>query len=415
HQHEVEVMLGYWEGEREKVEARNNALDSQRITVLTGFLPEKERKIVDSDLKEQFPGISTVYRDPEPDDDVPVSLTHSRLMEPVTFLVDMFGLPDYFSFDPTPFLAFSFLLFFGMCFADVFYGLALTVVGYLLARKMRPHEGMYNLCMLFCYAGVFTTVLGVISGGWASTLWEPEYLGEGNILMVIRNHTTLVGDLLDQAVLLLVISIGIGVVNQFYGLILRAYGSIRRGKVLDALYDSGLWFLVLPGFLIAFGSLFFDMSSSTLNVGIGLMIVGGIGLILTQGRDADGAGARFGKGVISIYGIMGSYGCITFLSDILSYSRLVALGLTSSIVGMAFNIIAELVRSTPVVGVVLFVLILVFGHTFNFLVSMLAAFVHPARLIFLEFFNCFYEGGGTKFRPLSVSTESVIVKAETRS
>ncbi len=410
HQHEVEVMLGYWEAELEKVEARNNALDSERISVLSGFLPAKEQDTVDEDLKERFPQVSTVYRDPEPDDDVPVSLTHSRLVEPVTFLVDMFGMPDYFSFDPTPFLAFSFLLFFGMCFADAFYGAGLAVVGYVMARKMRPYKGMHNLCMLFSYAGIFAMVLGILSGGWASTLWKARYLGENNILLTLRSYTYIVKDPLDQAVLLLVISIGVGVVNQFYGLILRAYGLIRRGKPWDALFDAGLWFLVLPGFLIAFGSLFFDISPTTLNVGFGLMIVGGIGLILTQGRDAEGWAARFGKGLISIYGIMGSYGCVTFLSDILSYSRLVALGLTSAIVGMAFNIIAELVRSTPVVGAGLFVLILVFGHTFNFLVSMLAAFVHPARLIFLEFFNCFYEGGGIKYSPLSLTTESVVVQ-----
>ncbi|MFW6280050.1 MAG: V-type ATP synthase subunit I, partial [Planctomycetota bacterium] len=409
HEYEVKVALGYWEGERDKIRARNNALDSKRISVITGFVRSKDQNCLEEQLQREFPQVSTRYRDPTPDDEVPVSLTNSPLVKPVRFLVDMFGLPDYFSFDPTPYLAISFLLFFGMCFGDVIYGAGLAIIGYVLARKSRSYESLYNLCMLFCYAGIFTMVIGFLMGSWASDLWKPEYLGDNNILYRIRQHTAVVNPI-DRAVLLLVVSIGVGVLNQFYGLLLKAYALIRKKRYMDAICDAGLWFLVLPGFLIAFGSLFFDIEPWMLNLAYGLMVVGGVGLILTQGRDAEGIPAKIGTGLISIYGIMGSYGCVTFLSDILSYSRLVALGLTTAIVGMAFNIIADLVRQTPVVGAVLFVVVLIGGHTFNFMVSMLAAFVHPARLIFLEFFNRFYEVGGVEFSPLSLSTKSMLVE-----
>ncbi|MDP6438792.1 MAG: V-type ATP synthase subunit I, partial [Candidatus Brocadiia bacterium] len=116
-------------------------------------------------------------------------------------------------------------------------------------------------------------------------------------------------------------------------------------------------------------------------------------------------------GLVSLYGIAGTYGCVSFVGDMLSYSRLLALGLTTGIVGMAFNVIGGLFRSAPPwVGIPLFIVVVVGGHLFNFTVSILGAFVHPARLIFLEFFSRFYEGGGLRFSPLSLDTERLLVE-----
>jgi V/A-type H+-transporting ATPase subunit I len=407
---QVEILLGYWEAEQAKVRAQNSTLNSNRIAMLTGYIRVKDVDSFQGRLQQNFPNVSAVYRDPTPQDDVPVDISNAEYLKPLRFLVDLFGRPDYFSFDPTPYLAISFLIFFGMCFSDVVYGAGLAVIGYILARKARPYAGLYKLCMLFCYAGIFTTIIGLLMGSWASDL--PKYFGEDNIIYRLQQSFAIVNPI-EQAVLMLVVSIAIGIINQFYGIALKAYGLIRKGRILDALYDAGLWYIVLPGFLIVSGSLFFDIPSWALNVGFGMLIAGGIGLVFTQGRDADGLAAKFGAGLISIYGIMGSYGCVSFLSDILSYSRLIALGLTTSIVGLAVNIIAKLVRDEiPAVGIVLFVVVLVVGHIFNFLVSMLAAFVHPARLIFLEFFNRFYESGGVEFTPLSLSTKSMIVEPD---
>ncbi len=404
----IDILLSYWEAEQAKLQAQNSTVNSDRVAIMTGYIRQRDRHSFSQELVDKFPSVSDIYRAPTPDDDVPVEITNAEYLKPLRFLVDLFGRPDYFSFDPTPYLALSFLIFFGMCFGDLVYGIALAGLGYFLARKARPYEGLYKLCMMFCYAGIFTAIIGLLMGSWASDL--PEYFGEDSAIYRLQQFFAVVSPI-DQAVLLLVVSIGIGVINQFYGIALKAYGLIRKGKVMDAVYDAGLWYIVLPGFLIVSSSLFFDMAPWMLRLGFMMLIAGGIGLILTQGRDAEGLPAKFGAGLISIYGIMGSYGCVSFLSDILSYSRLIALGLTTSIVGLAVNIIAELMKDEiPVVGIALFVVVLIVGHTFNFMVSMLAAFVHPARLIFLEFFNRFYEGGGIEFKPLSLNTDSMIIE-----
>jgi V/A-type H+-transporting ATPase subunit I len=362
-------------------------------------------------LEREAPGATAIYSDPTPQEKVPVSLSTPKLVKPVRFLIDMFGLPDYFSFDPTPYLALSFLTFFGMCFGDVVYGIMLCAIAGYLAMKARKYEGLHNFCMLFFYCGISTIIFGVLTGSWASDLWKPEYLGEGNPLLWLKERTALI-DPLDKAVLLLVICVGIGVVNQLYGIALRGYGLLRRGDVAGALFDAGLWLIMLPGFVIVAAALFTAEPKWLFRLGLGMMAAAGIGLVLTQGRQEKGFLAKFLTGLVSLYGIMGSYGCVSFIGDTLSYTRLLALGLTTSIVGMSFNIIAKLVREIPAVGLILFIAVVIFGHLFNFAVSLLGSFVHPARLIFLEFFGRFYEAGGQRFKPLSLDTHEVVVEAE---
>jgi len=406
---EVEILFGHWQAERAKLDAHNRAAASRRIVVLCGYVRHADKPALDEALAGEFPGVSATYAEPTPEDAVPVSLTHSKLVKPIRCLVDMFGLPDYFSFDPTAYLSLSFLVFFGICFGDVIYGLMLCALAGYLARKARGYEGLHNFCMLFLYCGVSAIVFGVLGGAWASDLWRPEYLGEGNPLLWIKERTALI-DPLEKAVVMLIVCLCIGIINQLYGIVLKGYGLLRRGDVLGAVFDAGLWLLMIPCFLIVVSPLFFATPQALFRLALMVMLVVMVGLVLTQGRKEKGIVAKGITGLVSIYGILGSYGCVSFIGDMLSYSRLLALGLTTSIVGMSFNIIGGLVRDLPWVGIVLFVLVLIVGHLFNFAVGILGAFVHPARLIFLEFFSRFYEGGGVRFRPLSLSSETLIVE-----
>ncbi len=138
-----------------------------------------------------------------------------------------------------------------------------------------------------------------------------------------------------------------------------------------------------------------------------VLALSALGLVLTQGRAADNWPARLVTGTISLYGILGSYGTTAFIGDVLSYSRLLALGLTTSVIGMAFNIISGFLKDIPYAGWGLFLVVCFAGHSFNFVMSILGAFVHPARLIFLEFFGRFYEGGGSPFRPFGFASSNV--------
>jgi V/A-type H+-transporting ATPase subunit I len=406
HRRQVAVVGEYWRTERARLQTLGSGATSRRVSVFAGYVRTHEAPRFERELAQRLPAASVTFADPGPDEVVPVSIRLGGALRPMKFLVRMFGLPDYYSFDPTPYLSFSFLLFFGLCYGDVAYGLMLCGVAGYLAWKARRFGGLYELTMLFFYGGIATIICGALTGSWAGDLYN--YLGPNNFLMRLKDSVPHI-DPLDKPVPMLLGALGIGVCNQLYGIVLKGYGMWRRGNRAGAIFDAGLWLLVLPGFLLLAGKMFFPEPGWLFKAGAGLFGVGGLGLILTQGRAEPTFFGKAVTGVVSLYGILGSYGCVAFLGDMLSYSRLLALGLTTSIVAMSFNMMADLIRGTPYVGIVLFVIALAVGHVFNFGISMLGAFVHSARLIFLEFFSRFYQAGGVPFRPLSVNTERVLV------
>ncbi|MBQ9881410.1 MAG: V-type ATP synthase subunit I, partial [Synergistes sp.] len=134
---------------------------------------------------------------------------------------------------------------------------------------------------------------------------------------------------------------------------------------------------------------------------------GALILVLTQGREKKNIAAKLFSGVLSLYNVTG------YLGDVLSYSRLLALGLGSAAVGMVINLLARLVSGTPYVGVVLAVLIFVLGHSFSIVVNLLGAFIHSLRLQYVEFFGKFYNATGHDFAPLRNSAQYSIIQEET--
>ncbi|GAN34915.1 MAG: hypothetical protein DYG83_17100 [Candidatus Brocadia sp. AMX2] len=402
----LEILLGYWENERNKIHTQHRCVISKRVFVLIGYVKITDTLKLDMLLHGKFPQASVVYEEPSAIDKVPVSITLNRFFKPAQLLINMFGLPNYFTFDPTPFVMISFLIFFGLCFGDVFYGVFLTAFSAWMARKYKSSEAFSNFLKLFLYAGISTMIFGAITGGWAGDLYNPMYLGENNPLLKIKERLTLL-DPLSKPVLALLFAIGLGVLNQFYGITLRMYGELRKKNILNAICDGLLWLIMLPGFLILISTIFLKIPGNIISIGKYMAIIGAVGLISTQGRNEKSLIGKIFTGIVSLYGIVGTYGCTSFIGDILSYTRILAISLTTTIVGMAFNIVATLFKTGTFIGVVFFIITLIFGHMFNFAMSILGAFIHPARLIFLEFFGRFYEGGAPKFQPYGLGNQRI--------
>lgn len=405
----LEILLGYWENEKNKMIAQRRCAMSKRFFALVGYVKTTDRLRLDSMLDNEFPHASVFYEEPSPKDRVPVSITLNNFFKPAQVLINMFGLPNYFTFDPTPFVIVSFLIFFGLCFGDVFYGLFLTVFSAWMARKYRRSEPLSNFMKLFLYAGISTMIFGALTGGWAGDLYNPRYLGEDNLLLKAKERFMIL-DPLSKPVIALLIAIGLGVLNQFYGITLRMYGEILRKNILNALCDGLLWLIMLPGFLILTAAVFLKIPDYVVSIGKYLAIIGAAGLISTQGRNEKGIAGKIFTGIVSLYGIVGTYGCSGFIGDVLSYTRILALSLTTTIIGMAFNIVASLFKTGTFIGMILFIIALVTGHMFNFVMCILGAFIHPARLIFLEFFGRFYEGGSPKFQPYGFGNQRIVLE-----
>ncbi|HOS04136.1 MAG TPA: V-type ATP synthase subunit I [Candidatus Hydrogenedentes bacterium] len=406
----VSVLKGYWEGRRARSLAIGLAAQGHWTGVLAGYVRAEDAPPMQRMLQQDFPGVSMVLEDPAPDDPVPVHLSLPGPIRPIRMLVKMFGLPPYAEFDPSPFIIWNFLLFFGICFGDVGYGLMLTTFGLILSRKTRQYEGVNDFLRLLTYGGVSTIFFGFIFGSWFGNLVEAQYLGENNPFLRVKEATMLL-DPLEKPLVMLAFALGIGILNQFYGVGLMMYGLLRKGDWMSALCDGLFWLIALPGMVLMVVKLLADVPDAVFTTGLLLFAVGATGLVLTQGRAESTLFGKIATGVVSLYGIVGTYGCTAFLGDTLSYCRLLALGLTTSIIALCVNMIAGLLRDAiPGVGIVVFIALVIVGHLFNFGISLLGAFIHAMRLIFVEFFGRFYSGGARPFQPLSMSSETFLLK-----
>jgi len=399
----IKILLEEYKNTKSFHEVQKNFLQTPHTVILEGFVRTQDVKALDEELRSHFQDVSYTFSQPDASDNVPVSLKNNRIFKPVELLVEMFGYPSYFSLDPTPFIFMTFLTFFGICLGDVLYGTMLVGLSTLLIRKFKRERRLVKFFRLFFYAGLFTIFFGLITGSWGGNLVSSDYIkSSSNLfypLLTLRDSLLLL-DPMKKPLAALVIAISLGVFNQFYGIFLRMVKELRQGNIKNAIFDGFFWYPYLIGAMILISSLFTEVNPVLSKTGFVLFICGAVCLVLTQGRSEEFWLAKVLTGIASLYGIVGSYGLAGFVGDCLSYSRLLALGLTTTIVGMAFNIIAFLFK-VPVVWPVMIAGMLIFGHIFNFAMSILGAFIHPARLTLLEFFGRFYDGGGTPFRAFS--------------
>lgn len=408
HRKEFLLLKAFWEDNRKLSLARTNSAHGRWIQVVTGFIREMDVSALEPVLKADFPTVTVCVEDPLPEDNPPVSISLSPMVRPIQMLVDLFGRPAYNTFDPSPYIMPTFLLFFGICFGDVAYGTMLLLLSLYIMNKTKPYAGVYNFARLMFYAGITTIIFGFLLGSWFGDLYAEKYLGENNIMFRIMT-TTQVIDPIQKPIVVLLAALAIGMFNQFYGIGLKMYSALLRGDKAEALCDGLLWLVILPGFVVVIAKMFAPVPVPVFYFGLVLFFAGAVGLILTQGRESSGLVGKLSTGVISLYGIVGSYGLTAFIGDTMSYCRLLALSLTTAIVALSFNMMADLLRPIPYVGIFLFIFVLIIAHIFNFLISVLGAFVHSMRLIFVEFFGRFYATGSRPFAPLGFDSKTAIL------
>lgn len=403
------ILKAYWTNIRNRQLAAMKGLEGRWVYIISGYIRTKDVGILTAMMEREFPESVVTVEDPPQDEDLPVSISVPYLFRPIQLLTEMFGLPPYRGFDPTPFMQVNFYMFFGICFSDVCYGIMLAILGAYLNAKTKAYRGVNNLARILLYGGISSIIFGALTGSWFGDLYKPEYLGEGNILLTLQQRFVLI-DPMGKTIVALIIALGLGVLNQFFGITLKMYGAYQKKDYMGIFSDGLCWIITLTGLLMMAGKVFADIPPAILNTGLALFVAGSLGLIFTQGRAIKSIPGRIAGGLVSLYGIVGSYGITSFIGDTLSYCRLLALGLTTSIVAMAFNLMAGMLKDIPYIGFVLFIVVLAIGHIFNFLISALGAFVHSMRLIFVEFFGRFYEGGTRPFQPLGFDTNMCVIK-----
>ena len=320
---------------------------------------------------------------------VPVELRNGKLVRPMNMVTDMYSLPAYGGVDPNPLMAPFFIVFYGMMMADMGYGLIMMILSAVVIWKAKPNGPTMRYMMpLMGLCGISTFIWGALTGGFFGDL-IPQMRG---ILTGVDPESVPLWSLfspLDDALAVLVGSLVLGVIQIFTGMIVSIYMKIRRGQTMDALCGEGAWFAVfiLAGIGFAVGKL-----SWGLIAGLVILII---------------ANAYGKKGFGIITGVFGAlYNGITgYFSDIMSYSRLMALMLAGAVVAQVFNKLGAITGN-----IVAFFIIAMVGNALNFALNILGCFVHDMRLQCLEFFGRFYEDGGKPFRPLNINTKYVDVE-----
>ena len=360
------------------------------LLIYQGFAPSDQ----DDRLKEAFDSMSVYYiaEKAKAEDNPPIELKNNSFSRQFEVLTRMYGVPVYNEFDPTVFLSIFFLLFFAMCLGDAGYGLALTGIGLFLKGKK---GGLADMWSLIVTLGCGTVVVGLLMGGFfgvnlVEVPWIPDWMKK---FMIVGDVS--VGDATYAK--WMIISLLIGIVHISLAMITKAVWDVKRNGFKNSLGTLG-WTLLIVGGIIGLAAGLTGVVSETamkwLLIGIAGVSALGIYIFNKWGRNP----------LINIgSGLWGTYNTASgLMSDVLSYIRLYALGLSGSMLGSTFNQIAEMVKGPdPTWQWVPFVLILVVGHVLNIALSCLGAFVHPLRLNFVEFFkNSGYEGSGVEYKPI---------------
>ncbi len=367
-----------------ELEAKRSVLRTGSVCVINAWTPTPCAKKVEDCLKKH--DVAYEICDPDENEDVPVLIENNAFATAFEPVISLYSLPKYKTFDPTLVMSFFYMIIFGLMFADVIYGLILAVGCFLAIRLLYPTGTLKKFFMMFALCGLSCMAWGFILGG---------YLGDfPSTVLGIDANVALWFDPITDPITFLVLSIAVGAVHMITGMVIKMVILIKQRKVFSAIFDVGSWIIIFIGIALALIST---------RVGLITALVGVLMLILTQGRAQKNIIMKLVKGVGALYNVT------SYASDLLSYSRILALGLASAVIAKVINIIASL-GGDGIVGYILLIVVLLVGHALNMAINLLGTFVHASRLQYIEFFGKFYEEGGTPFTPLTPRSKYVRFK-----
>jgi V/A-type H+-transporting ATPase subunit I len=312
--------------------------------------------------------------DPEEADSVPVQLHNPRFIKSFEVLTRLYGLPTYNGVDPTLFLVPGFLLFFSIMLTDALYGAIALALGILLVRGGgRYNQAIRDGGIILSSAGAATIIIGALSGGWFGDFG----------LKIPFLAAMQVFDPMVQVTTFLLIALVVGLLHVNTGVVIQVVDNLKRGQRRKAITEN-LWFLfVQPGFLFLVGG-YRSLGLIFLAISLVLLLMGHKAMAMFQ-----------------VTGYMG---------DVLSYARLMALGLCTTGIAMTVNVLSGMLYMLGSVGVIFAAAIFLVGHLFNFVINAMGSFVHGLRLHYVEFFTKFYQSGGTEFSPLKVKLDKIEIR-----
>jgi len=377
----LKILSDYLSWKKEKHNVLEMALGTKDTLVFEGWCPKGSVISLQGELKKGTDLVDLHEIEAGEDEEPPVEIVNKGIIQPFESITRLYGLPGHRDIDPTIFLAGFFFLFFGMSLTDVGYGLFLALTTWAALTFFKIPKGAKPLIRLLMLGGIASTLVGLLFGGYLGITMEsmPKWLQALQKFDPIANPLPV-----------FYTALGLGVFQVMFGISLRIFSEYRNNNFYGGLFDHGPWLLLFIAFMI-FGAekIGFIAMSTSIFVYLALALI-----MISNARHGKTILQKVSKGLLALYDIIG------YFSDVLSYSRLLALGLATSALAFAVNLIAGIIGDmVPVVGPVIAVLILIGGHLFNLAVNTLGAFIHSARLQFVEFFGKFITGTGRIFKP----------------
>ena len=388
----VEVLSDIEETNRTTAKVKQKLAKTPHCVILDGWVPAALVKQV-SEALEAFE-CAFEWEEPTEADEPPVLLHNNRFAVNFEWVIGMYAYPKYGTFDPTFIMSIFYFIIFGLMFADFGYGLLLATLCFVGVKVLNPRAGLKRMLMMFGYCGISSAIMGAIFGGWFGDL-PTAFMT--NILHVPVDNSVghffssgLWFNPLDDPMTFLVVSLAVGALHIIAGMAIKFVILCKEGNALEAVCTILPYWVLFAGLgMLAVGLVAPGAIPSGVAAGVS---VAGAALILCL----NGYGQKNPVQWI-IKGFGGLYGLINYGSDLLSYSRILALGMVAGVIAKVINMITAL-GSNPV-GFLIMLVILLVGHGLNIAINILGTFVHAARLQYIEFFGKFYEDGGEPFTP----------------
>ncbi len=398
YERQLQISQSYLQSKQSQFVLEGNLLHTKNVFVVEGWIKAVDDKKFQKRVENITNQFVLNFSEPGPKDNPPIILENPAYLKPFEAITALYGMPSQNELDPTPYLAPFFLVFFGLAIGDAVYGLAVSFICVLLNRSKKFSKNSKLFFQLFFYGGISAFFFGVITGSWLTL--DPALLPQ-----FLKN--LIVFDPLANPVLFLVITLILGIIQIYFGFILSLINIGRNEGIVKALMLQLPPLLLLPGVALLVARLLGTPLSDTLyQAAVYLSLAGAAGVILFSETEAKNIFTRIFGGLYNLYGMS------SLIGDVISYGRIMALGLATFLIGSSFNgiVLGGSVVKSLLLKIILAILLLPFVHVFNLAINVIGAFVHPVRLQYVEFFGKFYEGGGKKFKPLAVKTDNIILE-----
>ncbi|UCD06364.1 MAG: hypothetical protein JSV98_03815 [candidate division WOR-3 bacterium] len=422
-------------------------------TNIIGWVLKRDLKRLDR-IVDRFGLVFYEKIEKDADERPPVALRNVTLSRPYEMLVKLYSMPDPKEYDPTPFLAFFFPVMFGLCITDALYGIMLILISLYLMRRVTGDRSLFRILFV---GGILTIFAGAIVGGWGGDIFE--YIGFQPLIDFRK--ALMLFDPVTNPMIFIAIALGLGFIHMMLGIAIEIYDDIKNGEYGQAIFANLTWFIILPSIILYF-SIFssFPAAKMVLEIILWTCIVGVVLASHPEGKPKVidqiiwapivfllwYALTSFAFGFLGIeyvikvpafayllatpllileftrmkemkkvlgkaaWGLYNLYGISSYLGVLLSYVRLMALGMVTGVIAIAINKIAWMITGIPVLGIILVIVILIPSHLFNLIINALGGFIHTMRLQYIEFFGRFYSGGSKPFKPFQMETDYVEIK-----